>query len=578
LLRQKNKLDSLRAHLDELDMTLGDQAIATLQRERDHLTTLKQAAAVLITSFETEPLVGVGTSFWKELWESARRYSEAHAYPDGAFPVIDRSARCLLCQQTLGLEGAERMSRFDLFVQDETQRRLGEARGRWDIQVKRLIELQTISALIETNLNDIEAEYDDLARETRELLAAYEVARARTVDVLSNPAPLPMSSLSGAGMRARLAAAAKKTEGTAEALASPDVVKKRLGEVIVERKELELALMARSAREVIEHEISRLKSREFLEQVKNDAAHGPITRKILELSESTITEVVRDRFTRETDRLNIEKVTITKTRGDRGVLMHQPKLVGAKQTVTLPRVLSEGEQTALGLAAFFTEAELDTSKSTLIFDDPISSLDHVRRGKVAARLAELAEDRQIIVFTHDVAFVADLKREADERGVAKAERSIERGRGKDKKPGMCRSDLPWKAKDVPQRLDELRKELARIKRENVDWDSATYEKEIGYWAGSLSETWERIISQEIVGNILSEGGLEVRPMKLKTLVLFTEADDREFQGSYKRVSQWVKRHDKSSMVNYVAPGINELEEELKQVEAWFGRVKKYSKN
>jgi hypothetical protein len=56
---------------------------------------------------------------------------------------------------------------------------------------------------------------------------------------------------------------------------------------------------------------------------------------------------------------------------------------------------------------------------------------------------------------------------------------------------------------------------------------------------------------------------------------FTDADGREFQASSSRVSQWAKRHDKSGMVNYVAPGIKSLEEQLKLVEEWFKRVKAY---
>jgi hypothetical protein len=42
-----------------------------------------------------------------------------------------------------------------------------------------------------------------------------------------------------------------------------------------------------------------------------------------------------------------------------------------------------------------------------------------------------------------------------------------------------------------------------------------YEKEVAHWAGNLSEAWERMFSQEIVGQILSEGGTEVRPVMTK---------------------------------------------------------------
>jgi hypothetical protein len=97
---------------------------------------------------------------------------------------------------------------------------------------------------------------------------------------------------------------------------------------------LELLQDVKTSRELIVAEIARLKEREGLESAKSVAATGPITNKILELSEESITEVVRDTFTRETDRLRLERVTLARTRGAKGALLHQPKLVGARQRVT----------------------------------------------------------------------------------------------------------------------------------------------------------------------------------------------------------------------------------------------------
>jgi hypothetical protein len=421
----------------------------------------------------------------------------------------------------------------------------------------------------------LETDHTELVGETRALLAKYEAARESIVDVLPGSGDIPRSGLIHAETSSRLEAAAAAARTAAEDLSDPQRIMERLAVVTTKRKELELLQELKNQRKLVASEIERLKERESLEAAKSAAATGPITKKILELSEANITEVVRDTFTRETDRLHLERVTIAKTRGDRGALLHQPKLVGARQNVTLPRVFSEGERTALGLAAFFTEAYVGASKSALILDDPVSSLDHIRRGLVATRLAALAESRQVVVFTHDVSFVADLKREAKGMGVAIGERSVTRGRGGERKPGACSTKHPWKAKDVPERLGELRSELTRIKRHLKDWDEATYEIEVATWAGNLSETWERIFSQEVIGPVLAEGGLEVRPNMVKILVRFSDADDREFQASYNRVSQWAKRHDKSGMVNYVAPEISTLDEELKRVEDWSRRVKRY---
>ncbi|MGO9570905.1 MAG: AAA family ATPase [Desulfomonilaceae bacterium] len=575
LSRYASKLDALRSHLEDLNHALGDDAIATLQDEREQLKALEEATELLAKSFQSEPLLGVGTSPWKEMWESARRFSETEAYPGHSFPVVTDDARCVLCQQPLLQEACERLSRFEHFVQDDTQLRLRGARAQWNKRADALANLRTVPEAIETNLIDLEDEHTELVREMRMLLAAYETTRASIVNALSSTTDFPRSAISPAETSARLELAAAASRTAAEVLSDPETIRKRLVTITVTTKELELLQKAKDQRALIGAEIARLKKREALEAIKNAAATGPITKKILEFSEDHVTEVVRDSFTRETDRLQLERVTIAKTRGDKGAVLHQPKLVGARQNVTPPRVFSEGERTALGLAAFLTEAHLDASKSALILDDPVSSLDHIRRGLVAERLASLAQTRQIVIFTHDVSFVADLKREANGRGVSVGERSVRRERGGEKQPGTCSTKFPWKAKDVPERLGELRNDLARIGRECNDWDEATYEKEVATWAGNLSETWERIFSQVIVGPILAEGGLEVRPNMVKILVRFTVDDEREFAASYSRVSQWASRHDKSNMVNYVAPEVSTLENELKVVDQWFKRVKAY---
>ena len=575
LIRQAEKLDSLADHLEELQAMLGDGVLTEMEAQRSCVRSLQDAADVLAQSFESEPLAGVGTSPWKELWESARRFSEAEAYPGEAFPVVGADCRCVLCQQPLKEEGRRRLERFDQFVSDDTQVRLAKARDVHEKRVELVTGIATSPEAVETNLADLEPVHADLVSKTRRLLTEFEEARINITERLAGPDKLPKSGIEVGETAARLREAGAQARAAAAELADPTATEARLEAVTAQRKEIELLQMLRSSRGTVVGQISRLKDRAKLEEAKNSAATGPITRKVSELAEESITEVVRDAFTRETDRLRLERVTVARTRAERGALLHKPKLVDARQAVALPRVFSEGERTALGLAAFFTEARLDASKSALILDDPVSSLDHIRRRLVAARLAVLAEDRQVVVLTHDVSFVADLKQEASGRGVGVAERSVARSRAGERKPGTCGTKHPWKARDVRERLSDLRNELARIKGECDTWDEERYEKEVATWAGNLSETWERIFSQEIVGPVLAEGGLEVRPKMVKVLTQFSDDDEQEFQASYSRVSQWAKRHDKSVKVNYVAPEVSELDSELSSVDAWFKRVKGY---
>jgi ABC-type multidrug transport system ATPase subunit len=62
----------------------------------------------------------------------------------------------------------------------------------------------------------------------------------------------------------------------------------------------------------------------------------------------------------------------------------------------------------LAIADFLAEARLAGITAPVIFDDPVNSLDHRRINEVAQRMAKLAQDNQVIVFTHDILFATTL--------------------------------------------------------------------------------------------------------------------------------------------------------------------------
>ena len=71
-------------------------------------------------------------------------------------------------------------------------------------------------------------------------------------------------------------------------------------------------------------------------------------------------------------------------------------------------IFSEGEYRCIALAAFLAELVTSRLHSGIIFDDPMSSLDHIHRKSVAARLVEESQHRQVIVFTHNITFLYEL--------------------------------------------------------------------------------------------------------------------------------------------------------------------------
>ena len=91
--------------------------------------------------------------------------------------------------------------------------------------------------------------------------------------------------------------------------------------------------------------------------------------------------------------------------GRQGEAQRRKRLPGG---IDPSKVLSEGEQKVIALADFMAEARMSDNTVPVIFDDPVSSLDHRRVREVAGRIADLAFDHQVVVFTHDIFFTACL--------------------------------------------------------------------------------------------------------------------------------------------------------------------------
>jgi hypothetical protein len=493
-------------------------------------------------------------------------------YPARDFPATD-DARCVLCHQELSTPAANGLARFEAFMRDTTVQQADEAEAASRRATDAVRGQDPTPAPIAAALVEVEAAQPALALVATQWLESAATRRetllARLDDTCDGEGPVaPLDPPIGAALATR----AGELRDQAAAI-DATAFRTALDALTAETTDLQARTTLGSHQAEVAAEISRLVDRRTLEAARRLTDTAPITRKSTELTEAHVTALVRDRFTRESDRLRLERIELQKTGGQKGRLRHRPALLGATTPQPVGEVLSEGEQTALGLAGFFTEAHFDDSKSALVLDDPVTSLDHIRRAHVARRLAQLAGDRQVIVFTHDVAFVGNLRQAADGEQVAFTERGVQR-RG-DRLPGLCTDQHPWKAKDVPRRLDALATELARIGRERASWDQDTYEKECADWAGRLSETWERLINLEIVNTVVDPATQQVRPMMFKVLARITEDDNHAFQQSYGRVSGWARRHDKSPTTNYVAPEPDELQDELDAVKEWFARVKKY---
>lgn len=567
LIRTADALNLVASHLSGLDHSFGSAVHEKLKRLRESAKAAQEAAdAASLTTFGDEPLAGIGSPVWKALWQAAEKYSLV-VYPEHDFPHADEGAVCVLCQQSLDGGGSARLKRFHEFVSDTTAKDAESAKKALEAFLAALGRQPVESQLAAVAIAVVEQSEPGFAARIETLFDAF---RARQAAMIADEQP------AGVSVAVEVTALAAKEKGHRDHAGSIDAADfaGRLVQAQTEENRLRDQIAMRDGKPLIESERSRLLKLTVLNDKFSETNTRAITDKVGELTKKYVTEEARDRFTRETDRLELERVTFKATRSRQGMgLLHKADFLNARAGARLGDVLSEGEQTALGFAGFLTEVHFDTSKSALVFDDPVSSLDHMRREAVANRIVDLAGERQVIVFTHDIAFTMVLRKTAEAADVPFATRGIERKRKIG--PGFTTLKHPWTAQDAAQRVDTLRQEVASLRRGEEGMSDPDYQRATEEIAGHMSQTWERIISQVLAEPLVDYRALEVRVGKLRVIGRVTPEDIKTYDDSYSRISGWASRHDPHPELNYTPPSVDTLTAEIVVLDTWLKNVKRY---
>ena len=217
-------------------------------------------------------------------------------------------------------------------------------------------------------------------------------------------------------------------------------------------------------------------------------------------------------------------------------------------------VLSEGESRVLSLAAFLTELSTAPTRSGIIFDDPVPSLDHYWREKIGRRLVAEAKDRQLVVFTHDLLFLHYLLNECAKQGVPYQHQYIRR----DTQVGLCSPDLPWVALNVKGRIGVLRNRWQAanqlLTKDGID----TYESAARDVFGLLREAWERAVSEVLLNDVVERYRPSIETRKVAPLHDITEADCKAVNDAMTECSRWIRGHDEALADGTPLPQPSEL--------------------
>lgn len=315
----------------------------------------------------------------------------------------------MLCHQPLTAEAKARLQDFESFIKADAEAQATAAETAFNSALSSFKTSKLDIRVIGSMRRRLAVQTPDVARAALRFIASADLRRRQCLARLSTEMQLTLASFASSPkeqLQAIETAAqdyASQFDDAAQEVGRAKLIKERDG--LADRDAVS-ALM-----DYVRKEVARLGTLRIVRRCADDMATNAITKLGNDIADNVITPKMRDQFQSEIVSLAAEKVRveIVRSGGQYGSPNYQVRLF-ANPKAKVHSVLSEGEQTCEALAAFLAELATASHKSALVFDDPVTSLDHRWRDKVAERLVKECKQRQIIVFTHDMVFRKRLAR------------------------------------------------------------------------------------------------------------------------------------------------------------------------
>jgi len=550
---------------------LVSSAVATKIRGlADSFRTAQTAAVLAAKQFkESENLLpGTGGVAWRELFDAARKFA-LESHPNKIFPELGMDVPCPLCQQPLG-EGATRLLRFEAFIQQEAEKTSQERRSILAAVYKPFAVLDLNLNLDDVTFGEIMALDSQLAVDVRafeqSLITRHEAIKTAVAsqkwDGISDEQLNPS---------ARLQALAAKLNVEAETLEKASDEK---GRAVLQKQfnDLDARVRLNLIKEAVITAVSRLSHQAKLTRCMSAVKTNSISFKSSELAEKVVSKELADALNREFKALGVGKLSVSlQSRSDKGKSLHKLKLK-LLQSCNPCDILSEGEQRAIAIGSFLAEVGLSGRKGGIVFDDPVSSLDHLRRGYVAKRLAGEAAHRQVIVFTHDIYFLCILAEEAEATGVPITTQSlIRRSEGF----GIADPELPFEGKSAFKRIGVLKAKQQLIAKLYKNGDEPEYRRETVETYFRLRMAWERAVEEVLFRKVILRFRKSVETQRLAEVIV-DDTDYVKIDAGMSKCSNYA--HDKAMIGGVAVPEPDELLADIMLLEEWIDQIEKRSKD
>lgn len=407
-IRELQRTEHALSQACEAARAIEDFDVDAYEQERQKLKQLEENYRLFRDAlFKEADLPMAPDDTWMMFIESAERYRQhldAHSVYD--------TGRCLYCRQPLQDAARTLIEKYAELLEDKISADINSSKGRLKELVGKVTstQLSDAKALIQEHADsdDKPTYYAKLERIVNALEVAAETLSASEQLVLS---VINTVSVDGVDLKTEFENVTQEREQLQDQDANRSETlqeeKHRLSELVAA---VELANSWASIEEFVKKAqwVARLDN--CSEQFKR------LTRKLTEYSKRANEKLINidfdTLFAEECKALRAPVVKVNhigrQGRAQRNRILadnHKPSAV-----------FSEGEQKVLAMADFLAEARLSGVTAPVIFDDPVSSLDHRRVSEVAERVVALSETAQVIVFTHDIFFTTKLLQIIDDTG------------------------------------------------------------------------------------------------------------------------------------------------------------------
>lgn len=365
------------------------------------LSNADSSYATIRSSFAAESgAQGDGVEIWQDFilaGEAYRRHLLAH---DVAEPEV-----CNYCRQALDEAAARRLETYRQFADDAARQRLEAARDTVDRLTRNILGADlagirdALGAALETDPDNQDLNYAEA------FLAGLDASIAR----IRSGSAVDWEELGEQASATR--AKAERLEAEENELLETLAAKRterveRLATAQSELAELSDRLQLGERFEAIRQHVEDAKWAEKAAKLSGlfRKLSASLTATVKAASASLLNNDFERRFEDERKALRAPEVGLAFP-GRRGAPARR-KTVSANHKPS--KVLSEGEQKVIALADFLAEVSLRSTPVPVVFDDPVNSLDYRRLADVAERISVLAEERQVVVFTHNIWLTVEL--------------------------------------------------------------------------------------------------------------------------------------------------------------------------